>query len=229
VNKRDVCGEFPEFCYKAFACEEYAEQFMEAGIFRMGCPFYYKAIEDQSRRDTTEGTGHTLEPGLVRVGWVSSDPEEKTIWTRKQGYQEHYIEQGNPKFCFCTSLPDTNLDYMKKQFGRYIVKIGEPRKLAEEINDYFFDQKQKNLIVGCRVSYNKGQKLHRELSDNERFELPYKQKPESFETEREFRIVAIKLSEVCDSKCKFLDGDAELECKFVEVNLGKQLSCLSRI
>ena len=60
--------------------------------------------------------------------------------------------------------------------------------------------------------------------------MAYKQKPENFSLEREFRIVAIKYGEPCKEKCKFFSGDFEQvdpECKFIEVNLGRQLDYLS--
>jgi hypothetical protein len=184
-------------------------------------------MEDESRRDSTEGYGHTKEPGIVTVGWVSPNPAEKTIWTKEQGFQEHHSEYGNAIFCLCTCLQDVNRDHMKDKFGKYIVKIDDPRKLAEDINDYFISKEQKFLIVGCRVVYNKGQELEKKLTDNERVDMSYKQKPESFIPDCEFRIVAIKFGEPCKDECKYLSGQFEPECKFIELNLGRQLDYLS--
>jgi len=207
---KKVCGEFPEFCYKAFNCEEHAKQFIDSGTFRLNCLRYCRNMEDESRCDQTEGKGHTKEPGIVTVGWVSPNPAEKTIWTREQGYQEHDTELGNAKFCFCTCLPDVNRDHMKDKFGKYIVKIDDPRKLAEDINDYFIGKGQRFLIEGCRCVYNKGQNLDRELIDNERLDLSYRQKEfEKFHKDCEFRIVAIKFREPCKEECKFLSGQFE--------------------
>jgi hypothetical protein len=227
MNTNKVCGEFPKICYRSFDCKEYAEDFMDIGTFRMGCQLSYKATEDDSRLDPTEGSGLTREPGIVTVGWVSPNPAEKTIWTREQGLQEHHSESGNPIFCFCTCLPDVNLDHMKKTFGKYIVKINDPKQLAEDINDYFISDGRRFLIVGCKVVYNKGQKLEEKLADNERLDMAYKQKPESFSPDCEFRIVAIKFGEPCKEECKYLSGQFEQvdpECKVIEVNLGKQLN-----
>ena len=77
------------------------------------------------------------------------------------------------------------------------------------------------------VVYNKGQKLERKLTDNERVDLSYKQKPEGFNPDWEFPIVAFKFGKTCNSECEFLNGQfeqVEPECKFIEVNLGKQLN-----
>jgi hypothetical protein len=119
---------------------------------------------------------------------------------------------------------------MKDEFGRYIVKVDDPRKLAEDINDYLIGKGQRFLIEGCKVVYNKGKKLEKKLTDNERLDMAYKQKPKSFNLEHEFRIVAIKFGEPCTEECKFLSGQfeqVEPKCKFIEVNLGRQLDYLS--
>jgi hypothetical protein len=228
--KKKVCGEFPEFCYKAYNNNDHAKQFIYKGIFRLNCRYYCRNMEDASRRDQTEGVGLTKEPGIVTVGWVSPNPAEKTIWTKEQGFQEHHTEFGAAVFLFCTSLPEVNRDYMKEKFGKYIVKIDDPKKLAEDINDYFFSMGQRFRIEGCRVVYNKGQKLDRELTDNERVDLSYRQKEsEKFHKDCEFRIVVFKSGELCENKCKYLSGQFEQECRFINVNLGKQLNYLSLV
>lgn len=229
--KKKVCGEFPEFCYKAFDCEGHAKQFMDSGIFRLNCLGYCRNMEDASRRDPTEGSGLTLEPGIVTYFGFSPNPAEKPVLMRKMGYQKHDSEYRNKVYCFCTCLSDVERAHMLKNFGKYIIKINNPRRLAEDINDYFISNGQKFSIVGCRVDYNKGQKQERELARNERLDLSYKQKPESFSPDCEFRIVAIKLGEVCKEGCKFLDvdGQFEPECKIIKVNLNKPLNYLAQL
>jgi len=229
--KKEVCGEFPEFRYKAFNCKKYAEDSIDSGIFRLNCLGYCRNMEDEPRRDPTEGSGCTREPGIVTYYGYTQNLKEKPVILQKPGYQDHQIEQLNPVYCFCTCLPEVNRAHMLEKFGKYIVKINEPKRLAEDINDYFISKGQKILIEGCRVVYNKGQKLDRELTDNERLDLSYKQKPESFSPDCEFRIVAIKLSESCKAECKFfdVDGQSEPECKFIKVNLNKPLNYLDQL
>ncbi len=227
-----VCGEFPEFCYKAFKCEEHAKQFIDSGIFRLNCLGYCRNIEDESRRDETEGSGCTREPGIVTYYGYTQNLKEKPAIVQKPGYQEHQIKQLNTVYCFCTCLPNVNLSYMSEKYGEYIVKINKPRKLAEDINDYLVSKGQKFLIEGCKVVYNKGQKLDRELTDNERLDLSYKQKPESFGPDCEFRIVAIKFGQLCKEECEYLTGQfeqADQDCRFIEVNLNKPLNYLSSV
>ncbi|MHC4677159.1 MAG: hypothetical protein ACYTEK_00525 [Planctomycetota bacterium] len=204
---KEIGGEFPGFCHKAFKCEDYAKQFIDSGILRLNCRYHCRNMEDKSRRDSTEGSGSTQEPGIVTEGWVSEDSADKTIWTKEHAHQQHHTELSNAAFLFCTSLPDVNLDHMRKRFGRYIVKINNPRRLAEDINDYSVSIGQQFLIEGCRVVYNKGQKPGRKLTANERVDLSYKRKEfEQFHRDCEFRIVAVKFGEPCKEECKYLSG-----------------------
>ena len=193
---------------------------------RLGCLGYYRNIEDSSRRDPTEGSGCTKEPGIVTEGGFSSNPAEKPIWTRKPGHQTHEMELLNPKYCFCMSLPDVDLNRMRGEFGVHIVKIDDPRRLAEDINEYFIGSGQRFMVEGRRVVYNKGQKLDRPLTDNERTVLSYTQKPESFHAQCEFRIVAIGLGTLCKEDCRYLSGQfeqVEPECNFIPVSIGRKL------
>ena len=121
---------------------------------------------------------------------------------------------------------------MSEAFGKYIVRINNPRRLAEDINNYFISRGEKFLIEGFKVVYNKGRKQERELTVNERLDLSYKQKPESFKPDREFRIVAIKFrkssEQPCELRCKYLSGQFE-PCKFIIVDLNKPLNYLSPV
>jgi hypothetical protein len=236
MNTNKVCGEFPDYCYKAFECKEYAESFMDRGTFRMGCQLSYKAIENEQLRDATEGSVSIRVPGIVTYYGFSPGRAEEPICLQKMGHREESGGSSNPRFCFCTFLPKVNRDHMKT-LGKYIVNINNPRKLAEDINNYFANKEEgKFVIEGMDIVYNKGQESDRQLTNNEKADLAYKQKPESFSPDCEFRIVAIKLGEVCTRECKFIDKyfDEKFEpvepvpdCKFIEVNLGKPLDYLS--
>jgi hypothetical protein len=63
----DSKNQIPSILYRAFTTIDYARDFIEQGLFRMGSPGRYKNIEDQKRRDITEGTGHIKTPGDVDV------------------------------------------------------------------------------------------------------------------------------------------------------------------
>jgi hypothetical protein len=227
MNASAVSGEFPEFCYRAFRCECHARQFVESATMRLGCLRYYRNIEDSSRRDQSEGVACTKEPGIVSEGWVSPNPAEKTIWIRRPGHQTHEMELLNPKYCFCMSLPEVDLNHVRGTFGARIVKIDDPRRLAEDINEHFSRSGQRFMVEGRRVVYNKAEKLDRPLTDDERTALSYTQKPGSFRPDCEFRIVAIGLGTLCNEECEYLSGQfeqVEPHCRFLSLNLGRQLA-----
>ena len=83
MNANKVCGEFPEFCYRAFDYKKYAEDFMNRGVFRMGCQLYFKACESKSRCDPTEGTGSTKEPGFVTsIGFSQNHTKNQSMYKK---------------------------------------------------------------------------------------------------------------------------------------------------
>lgn len=220
---RNIYGVFPDFCYRAFDCGEYAERFMRNGEVRLNCILYCGHIEDSSRCDPTEGKGHTQERGIVTVGGVSPDRSERTIWTKKMGYQQYHIGLGNAVFLLSTCLPEVDAHHMKKSFGEHIVKIDKPRRLAEDIYDYFG---QGVHVQGCCVVYNKGEKLDRKLTVNERVDMAYKQKPACFSPDCEFRIV-VKREPCLGEECQFLSGNVDQKCKVIEVRLDRPLDYVS--
>ena len=223
-----ICGEFPKFCYRAFDHEDHARQFVNEGTFRMRCLLSYRE-GDKARSDPTEGRGHIKQPGMVPTLWFSPNPDDKTIVTREPGYVERRPKLLNAKFCLCTCLPEVNLGHMREAFkSKYIVRIDDPEKLAEDIHDYYVNKGVRMLIEGCKVVYNKGQKVYRMMTDNEIRDLAYKQKPECFSPDCEFRFVAIKFGEPCPEECKFIGGQ-EAKCRFEEcqtVALGRPLKYL---
>lgn len=224
---KKICGWFPDFCYRAFGREEYAKAFVNRGTFRMKCLLSFRE-GDEARRDPTEGCGHIKQPGTVTSLWVSPSSSDKTIVTQEPGYVKHHSEQGNPKFCLCTCLPEVDLAHMRETFDPYIVRIDDPRQLAEDLHDYYVSQGMRVLIEGCRVVYNKGDEADRILTRNERVDLAYTQKPDRFRHDCEFRFVVIKFGDPCPETCKFMGG-VETTCRFQkcqEVALGRPLDYL---
>lgn len=186
----------------------------------MGSVSSYTTIPDPKRRDATEGHAFTREPGIITIGLVSPSRDDQTIWTQEAGYRECHGETTNPVFCFCTFLPQASLNHISDNYGRYIVKIGEPRKLAEEIRCYLRGKARNCLIRGCEVVYNKGQELDHRLTVNERADLDYTQKPfkedgREYHKDHEFRFVVIDFESNQDP--------------FIEVNLNKRLDYLSLV
>lgn len=226
---RKVCGDFPKFCYKGFDCVEYANSFMDEGTLCIGCLPYYRHIEDneaKDRQDQTEGTAVIRCPGPVIKGWVPPNPEEATIWIREWGEREEHGEYLGKVFRFCASLPTVDLSRMSTTY-KAIVRINDPRKLAEEIHDYHFGKGHNVLVVGRSISYTKGERTDRELTSDEKVDLDYTQKPPRFAHQCEFGIHVIPF-EICPEECKNPEGQFQPRCEFI-VNLGKKLDYLTLV
>ena len=114
--------------------------------------------------------------------------------------------------CMCFS--DVDWDHIKK-LGNYVVKIDQPKKIAEEIRNHLFKMGLNFMIEGHKVVYDKGKEIDETLTEDERYERAYMQKPEKFSSDCEFRIVAMNLD---DNKEEFL-----------EINLNKSLNYVSLV
>ncbi|MHC5083070.1 MAG: hypothetical protein ACYTET_03925 [Planctomycetota bacterium] len=211
--KKGIQGEFPDFCYKFYKCKKYAVEFIQKGSFRLGSLESYRSIEDNSRQDSSEGTGHIIEKTNAPVYGYSPKNPNDVIQREVESDVESQVELHNPTYSFCTVLPAGNCDQISKKFGKYIVKINKPLTFAEEINNYL-NSPSRFLVEGHKVLYNKGQNLGTILSDDDRIELSYKQKPEDYSQENEFRFVAIDLA------------SQEYE-EFLKIELNKTLEYLS--
>jgi hypothetical protein len=207
-------GEYPEYIYRAFTKRKYAEEFVDEGKFVLGNLKRYKQIEDSSRQDKTEGIAEFQRPGVVQSVFFSKSCEEEHI-VESVGHIRTYSELGNPKFILCTSLPGIELKHMEKNFGKYIVRINNPKQLAFDITSYLesLPHKFAGGVEGCYVKYDKGNKVERKIDNNEIIKLSYSQKPEIYKEDCEFRFVAIVMG----------NPSTRLNARTLEINLCKRL------
>lgn len=129
ATKLRAHGKYPETVFRAFKDRAHAEDFVLHGRFRMGNLRTYTEIEDDGRKDPSEGQGHFQRFGMVTTVDFSCDSDETTTMT-KSGYVETHIELLNPKFIFSCSLPSVDLDLLRQRFGPWLVKIKQPRRFA---------------------------------------------------------------------------------------------------
>lgn len=114
--------------------------------------------------------------------------------TQAPGYIQTHAELLNPKFVLCCALPGTNLDYLRTQFGPWLVKIHDPRRLARDISAHLQTLPNRfGGVEGCRVHCNKGGKILAGLSNIAKTRLSYSQKPAAFKRDQEFRFVVIAM------------------------------------
>lgn len=198
-KKLKVHGDYPHCVYRAFDKKDDAEKFINEGRFVLGNLKKYKNIEDSSRKDETEGEAVFQRPGI----------DTST-----------HCELVNPRFILCTSLPDVDLAHMVEKFGKYIVKIDNPKQLARDITSYLetLPLKFAGGIKGHRVKYNKGHKFDKEIDGVKMVTLSCSQKPDRFEKDCEFRFVAIVKGSPSDHLFDLYDEE------ILEINLNKKLT-----
>lgn len=155
--------------YRVFECREHVDEFL-AGKIRFGNIRSYTGIEDNARKDSSEGVSHSL------VG----DKIIRSAFTC--GGNHHYI------CCFHRTRDAAE----RSGFGRFIVKFNEPRKIANSVLDKL--EKMSGFLCGVEgvaVRYNKGE-VDSEFPEKspDIVRLAYSQKPrDPYESEKEFRMV----------------------------------------
>jgi hypothetical protein len=108
-------GRYPESVYRAFKNQSEADAFLR-GAIRLGNLKGYPTSTDSGRRDATEGTAHYRHPGVVTAVEFFQDSDESSATTGR-GYVDKYVEELNPKFILCCSLPDVSLEHLRRTFG----------------------------------------------------------------------------------------------------------------
>jgi hypothetical protein len=185
-------GRYPRFVYRAFSEESYAEDFALRGKFRFGNLRIYSNLEDVERRDPSEGHGHFQRFGTVTS--VDFLPEsDQTSVAQTPGYVHTHTELLNPTFVLSCSRPGVNLEYLRSRFGAWLVRVDEPRRLAQEVSNFLESRPDRFAggVEGCLVHYNKGGKVGADLTNIASTRLSYSQKPSAFSREREFRFIVI--------------------------------------
>jgi len=180
----------PPYLYKGFRKEKYAIEFLEKGKFRLYLLEYYRIIEDENRRDESEGQSESI---------VSKYLPDFTLYLKGSHI--------NPLYPFCTSGPNVDLQYMKAKWP-YVVKISDPKKLKQ----FLTEKKPVNTKMGifgrCRlekVSYTKREPIDIDPDSFEAVRLTYIQKPRSYENECEFRYIITALPPANHQPDKFLE------------------------
>ncbi len=222
----DIRGEFPEYCYKACRKEEHANDIMQ-GTIHIGCLPYYRYMADNSRRDTTEGESSYTECGEVILTGYSPDSSKPPIHIKRTRNYKSVYTRINKIRVLCMSLPKVDQGHLNT-FGPHIVKINDPKQLAKDIYDHFSEHDSIRYIDGANVQYDFGETPGHQLTEADKFDMSYKQKPQKFAQDCEFRIAVI-LNSYCGAvDCKHLDDESDKpQCELL-IKLGKRLEYVSR-
>jgi hypothetical protein len=194
IEPLQAFGEFPPTLYRVFDDERWARAFVEEGRMRFRLVQVYQRHEDEIRADASEGNAHLLVSGDVTT--LHFDEQLQIVGRSKApgfiNYQGTFL---NPVYVYCfTYPPDGRVDLLPSRFGRYVVKIDEPQRLAQEITNWLTVEGilRGTPVVECAaVRYNKGEQSE-EITDHlERTRLNYCQKPKSFADEFEYRYAVV--------------------------------------
>ncbi|MCI0559249.1 MAG: hypothetical protein MN733_12200 [Nitrososphaera sp.] len=194
---------FPHVLYRAFETHKYADAFTKIGKFRMGALRTYKQIENSNRRDSTEGDGHYIDG---------------------KGVNAHF-QLGNDVYVLSCSKANVDLKFLREKFGRYVVRINKPSRLASDIRSYMEQRGICNFggVKGISVTYTKGAVVTEDLDPMGRAKLSISQKHRCFSKECEYRFYTIlnqnplnpkPLPEIQDG---YLTIDLARELSYVEV------------
>ena len=185
----------------------------------MGNVRVYVGLEDAERRDPSEGEGHFQRFGTVTtVDFVPRSDE--TFVSQAPGYVHTHTELFNPKFVLSCARPGVDLEHLRLRFGRWLVRIDDPRRLAQDISIYLGGLPDRFAgVEGCLVHYNKGAKMPGDLSNIASTRLSYSQKPQAFSRDREFRFVVIAMG----TPGSWFNDD------YLPIDLGRELSYVTVI
>lgn len=93
-------------------------------------------------------------------------------------------------YLLCTSGPDVNLDYVRRKFGDYIIKINDPMKLLSALNNTIPVCSGMEFVGKCvleKVFYTKDNISEIDPDSIDAVKLCYLQKPPKFSRECEYR------------------------------------------
>lgn len=195
VAPRIHCTEWPARLFRCFNEGAHAEEFLQ-GRIRFGRLDAYTTIEDESRRDGTEGRAVVREWRGDRLAARVSAGGNSAELVSSPGEVTRHTEFGNAVFlCCCTAPPDDAWDRIRGQFGAHVVEIADPRAFCNDLGfalptgDAWLD---KALLMLLPAEYTKGELVPRERDPLDRaIELAIAQKPPNLAYQHEYRLALI--------------------------------------
>jgi len=188
-------GDFPPYLRRFMNELTYARDFVERGRIRLALVQSYVAIEDRARRDGSEGQAKIQILALVPM--VTVDRHRMTCVNA--GTAPGILNYGgtflNLVYVCCFSFPPAaDEPLLAQRFGHYVVRIHDPKRLAQEITRALQAERKLGpspVVRCCRVAYTKGEIAAAVPTAEERAELAYRQKPPAFASDHEYRFVVI--------------------------------------
>ncbi len=192
INSCLTKTKYPNQLFRRVEKEEYALDFVMKGKFFLTDIVQYKSEEtsDKIRKDDKEGVGSIKYdvPDLMKAH-ISKNPKIPTHWETGPGEMTSTYQGINGFFALCFSLFPID-----KGHGDYLIDVEDPRKLTESIRDYLEASKYNsyiNLMMAAPIRYDYGEKRDHPVDSLEGLDTSWEQKPQKYQDEKEWRIVAM--------------------------------------
>ncbi len=201
----------PKHLYRFFKKQKYRGEFL-TGKIRFGKLELYQTIEDEKRRDDSEGEAR---------GKYKTDKLTYLTIDKKTGKQVGKgITSGDMhisgtsldhNFIVCFSGDDVDLKSQAKKMGKYVVKINNIDKLLDLLNQKCKLPWRVGRITLMQVKYDKDEYLEMDENSHLPFEYFVSQKPRSFASESEWRLVMVgsAVEEVSDDYVTVVIGSIQ--------------------
>jgi hypothetical protein len=184
----------PPRLLSAFTDRAHADAFVREGVIRLGELRTYKKIEDDQRRDASEGDGFLLIPGDIPIVTLDRSTLEVTDRGTEPGQFHFSSTFVNPTYILSFALPSIDVGRLRARFGAYVVAVDEPVEFLERLHAAANRHPALSPKVGLdhlAVSYDKGGVGSMADARARRPRLSYAQKPPAFAGEQEYRVVII--------------------------------------
>lgn len=184
----------PATLLRAFPDRTHAEDLVRHGRVRLGSILSYRTIEDEKRRDPTEGEVRLQVPGPVTTLHIDPVTLRVNNETVAPGLLNFGSSYHNPVYALCMSSPDVQPDHFR-HLGRYVIRISDTSMLLDDVVEALrtppVAECEVLFVDLCPVVYNKGTIAPAPRGDS--IKLHYSQKPDHFSSDCEHRL-AVGLS-----------------------------------
>ena len=145
-----VAPPFPSLLHRYFNDERWAQEFVDRGRFRFSHLEYYKQFECAARGDNTEGEGFASYPDDVQTAHFDGTTGGFKGVSVRRGTMNVSSSSCNAHFIMCCACPpDDDLEPLARQFGRHVVKINDPKRLAEGVAAYLTPLPSPPSVLEC--------------------------------------------------------------------------------
>ncbi len=154
---------------------------------------YYRGIEDQNRKDKSEGKGRAV--GYSNRPVITFDQKSERFLGRTNEFGPVYVSVSSPPpYILCFSGPQVDLSHLASQYGGYVVCIRQPSKLVCDIASYLEQSPElsSEMLLECiKVRYNRGQYIGKlpKPANHEFAMMSFGQKDPKFSSDCEYRLV----------------------------------------